>query len=415
MDARGTVELTEGLAVLTSWNEFASEVSDAERVDRIRLLEQIKAAAAGAQAAEIVQFATSQVEEQRRQDVHPRQMGRGIADQVALACKISPTAGSQRLSVARALWFDLPHTYAALRAGEVSEWVAGLVCRETSHLDTQTRRRVDDELSGHDLPSLSPRRAAATARGLAYRADPMAAVQRARTEERQRRVTLRPAPDTMSVLTAYLPAAQGVAAWAALSQQAESCSASGDPRTRGQVMADTLVERLTGQGSAADVNVEVGVVVPLETLVESGSAPAQLLGHGPIPAPLARDLLGTTSGRLFWRRLFRAPTGELVGTDRRRRRLPQDLARLIVARDQQCRDPFCDAPIRHIDHVRRFADGGPTTLANSRGVCARGNYVREMPGWEVRVLAGGLAGQPHAVRVTTPTGHAYVSRAPQPP
>jgi hypothetical protein len=34
-----------------------------------------------------------------------------------------------------------------------------------------------------------------------------------------------------------------------------------------------------------------------------------------------------------------------------------------------------------------------------------------MPGWHVEVLADGLGDNPHTVRTTTPTGHAYTSRA----
>ena len=62
-----------------------------------------------------------------------------------------------------------------------------------------------------------------------------------------------------------------------------------------------------------------------------------------------------------------------------------------------------------------FRAGGPTTLANGRGVCARGNYVREMPGWKVDLIRGGLFGRTHAIQITTPTGHRYTSEAPQPP
>lgn len=404
------------LAALMRLGEGDTEVGDAERIDRIALLEQVKAAAAGAQAAEVVQFGLSQVEAQQRADVHPRLIGRGIADQVALACQLSPTGGSQRLTLARALWFDLPATFAALRRGQISEWVATLVSRETAHLDAATRRTIDADLALRDLATMSPRRAAAAARSLAYLADPVAAVARARIEEKARRVTVRPAPDSMAILTAYLPAAQGIAAWAALSREADSCLAAGDPRTRGQVMADALVTRVTGQAGASDLNVEIGLLLPIETLTgDTDDRPAELRDYGPIPAPLARRLLHDTRGSLFLRRLFTAPGGQIIGADDRRRRFPGALARLIAHRDQRCRDPFCDAPIRHLDHITRHTDGGPTNYSNGRGVCARGNYTREMPGWHLKLLDDGLRGQPHAVAVTTPTGHVYTSQAPQPP
>ena len=119
------------------------EVSDAARIERIARLEQLKAAAAGLQAAESVRFAQSQVAQQIAAEVHPRVVGRGIADQLALACQVSPVEGSRRLGVARALWFDLPATFRLLTRGRISEYVASLVVSETRHLDAQTRRRVD--------------------------------------------------------------------------------------------------------------------------------------------------------------------------------------------------------------------------------------------------------------------------------
>ena len=105
----------------------------------------------------------------------------------------------------------------------------------------------------------------------------------------------------------------------------------------------------------------------------------------------------------------------VVGGDPQRRRFSGWLAQLIGLRDQACRDPYCDAPIRHTDHVVPFRSGGATTLANGRGVCARGNYVREMPGWRVDLVHHGRFGRTHTVAITTPTGHRYTSEAPQPP
>ena len=106
--------------------------------------------------------------------------------------------------------------------------------------------------------------------------------------------------------------------------------------------------------------------------------------------------------------MFTTPTGGLVGADPRRRCFDGVLAHLIRVRDGgRCRDPFCDAPIRHLDHIHPYRAGGPTSLANGRGVCARGNYVREMPGWRVELVRR----HPHTVRTTTPTGHTYISRA----
>ena len=99
----------------------AGVVSDAVRIDRIAVLEELRGVVAALQSAECVRFGQSQVKTQLAQDVHPGVIGRGIADQIALACRISPHAGSRRLGAARALWFDLPETFAALTAGRLSE------------------------------------------------------------------------------------------------------------------------------------------------------------------------------------------------------------------------------------------------------------------------------------------------------
>ncbi|HZY76626.1 MAG TPA: hypothetical protein VFE40_09930 [Jatrophihabitantaceae bacterium] len=54
-------------------------------------------------------------------------------------------------------------------------------------------------------------------------------------------------------------------------------------------MADTLVERVTGQASADQVPVEVNLVIDTDTLLGNGSEPALLNGE-PLPAATARDL-----------------------------------------------------------------------------------------------------------------------------
>ena len=100
----------------------------------------------------------------------------------------------------------------------------------------------------------------------------------------------------------------------------------------------------------------------------NGLSPAELEGYGPLPADLARDLLATSKGRLWWRRLYAsAVDGPIVGDDPYRRRFHGHLRQLIMWRDRQCRDPFCEAPIRHIDHIQRYTDNGLTIYPNGRG------------------------------------------------
>ena len=103
----------------------------------------------------------------------------------------------------------------------------------------------------------------------------------------------------------------------------------------------------------------------------------------------------------------------IVGGDPRTRYFNGWLRTLIGLRDQYCRHPYCTAPIRHSDHIRRWADGGETSLINGQGLCERHNHTKDLPGWHSHT-DGGPPTAPH-IRVTTPTGHIYTSRAPEPP
>ncbi len=287
------------------------------------------------------------------------------------------------LRSARTLTADLPLTFAALQSGHLSEYRAAIVVRETACLDPEDRAHVDRAVcaDAESVAGLGNRRLEAAVKTAAYRTDPKVVVARAAYAVNERRVSVRPAPDTMVWLTALLPVAQGVAAYAALVKNADSARATGDPRGRGQLMADTLVERLTGQASAPDVPVELNLVMTDRTLLASDSEPAVLQGYGPIPAEVARGLAAASvvgGSRTWVRRLYTHPeSGQLVAMDSRARLFPPQLAKLITLRDQTCRTAHCDAPIRHIDHVLPVARGGETSFDNGQGLCEFCNQAKE--------------------------------------
>ena len=82
-------------------------------------------------------------------------------------------------------------------------------------------------------------------RAWVHRLDPDGAADRARKAATDRRVSIRPAPDCMSYLTALLPVKEGVAVYGELHRRAMSAAFDPDEhRSRGQVMADTLVSRV---------------------------------------------------------------------------------------------------------------------------------------------------------------------------
>ena len=77
-------------------------------------------------------------------------------------------------------------------------------------------------------------------------------------------------------------------------------------------------------GAAVVPGIEVHLVMTDRALVDADDEPAQLVGYGPIPAPVARDLIRADEQTRVWvRRLFTDPkTGDLAATDARRRTSP---------------------------------------------------------------------------------------------
>ena len=509
--------------------DIATEIADSDLVDLMRVLEELKSAAAAVQARAAAAFDASQRRAQSRAGGPADQLGRGIGAQVALARRDSPHRGSRLLGLGKALVHEMPYTLAALSAGVLSEWRATLLVRETACLDLEDRARVDELIckDPDKLEGLGDRRLIARIRTVTQALDQASQVKRNAKAVADRYVSCRPAPDTMSYLSALLPVAQGVAVYAALSRAADGLRASGDERGRGQIMADTLVERVTGQGSADRVPVEVQLVITDRSLFRRSGPdePAYFPGYGTVPGYWARELISKAltnppghstvplnplrsgnstqrnsssprsplgrgspqappgssnspqspprngnspqtapgnsnsshqtapgpgnspqTGRpggpepadvVMLRRLYLDPvSGELAAMESRARAFPPGLARLIRTRDQTCRTPWCDAPIRHIDHIQSHAEGGPTTYTNGQGLCEACNHAKQAPGWNSTTLQPQqLPQQPfqpqrpprppeavpqppqlpqprHKVRITTPTGHAYLSASP---
>ncbi|MFJ6537246.1 HNH endonuclease [Paenarthrobacter sp. NPDC091711] len=432
-------------------------------IEQLRVLEEMKSAITALQARVAVAFDLAQRAEQAEAGVPASERGQGVGAQVALARRESPNRGSRLLGLAKALVVEMPRTLAALQSGQLNEWRATLLVKETACLSVEDRAAVDEELAADagTFDGKGDRAIVAAVKAAAYRRDPRSVAGRASRAASERTVSLRPAPDTMTYLTALLPVAQGVAVYAALSRAADSARSSGDGTsggavpTRGQVMADTLVERITGTpGGFSGINLDL--VMTDRTLFQGDSEPARLRGYGIVPAEWGRELLGLGQARgsgpanptphqtvraappaqtaqtaqessrqvleapeapdaeltVWLRRLYTAPgTGELLGTDSKARLFTGRLRRLIETRDDTCRTPYCDAPIRHIDHVVPWQSGGQTNLTNGAGLCEACNHTKENPSWTATTLHGGTHGV-HTLEITTPTGHTYQSKAP---
>lgn len=441
----------------------------AEQIEQILQLEDLACAVAATQARITATFTAARRAERIAAGTPSGRAGDDVAAQVGLARRMSPFHARRYTAWARILVEELPQTFAARSKGTISEWRAMTVARETAWLSREHRAQLDAQIAPR-LAGLGDRRVEAEVKTAAYRLDPDGYVGRVRGAATDRRVTLRPAPDTMTRLTGFLPVTQGVAALAALRRHADTLISDGDPRSRGQIMADTMVERLTGQQHATDVPLTINLVMTDQTLtplpsasasadadteskaeadtgseaaadsgtgadVDAGvdtddaadgwfsspwaagaaadlsSEPAVLDGYGPIPAAVARDLIRTPSDQtpIWLRRLYLSPAGRLIAAESTRRAFTPSQREFLRLRDQTCRTPWCDAPIRHADHVTPAAGGGPTSLHNGQGLCEACNYAKQAPGWQASAQPDG------EISLITPTGHRYHSRAPDPP
>ena len=218
----------------------------------------------------------------------------------------------------------------------------------------------------------------------------------------------------MVYVTFLMPLSQGIGMYAALQRAA---AVTGDGRSRGQVMTDTAYERITGRAVTTPVDLNLNLVLADTTLFGGDDCPGHLQGYGPVPAEVVRRLLSDSitdaNAKATLRRLYRHPrSGQLVAMESRSRIFPKGLAMFIGLRDQTCRTPYCNAPIRHHDHATPDRGGGKTSARNGLGLCEACNYAKEAPGCVVHTREDDGS---HCAEFRTPTHAVYHSIAPPQP
>ena len=109
--------------------------------------------------------------------------------------------------------------------------------------------------------------------------------------------------------------------------------------------------------------------------------PGELVGHGPIPACLAREMAAEGA----WRRLVIDPvSGTLLDHGRTTYRPPVGLADHVRARDATADSPAAGdrAADAELDHITAWADGGATSEPNLAAGCPHDHRLKtHAPGW----------------------------------
>jgi hypothetical protein len=372
-------------------------------IDQIDALERLKCAASATQARLTQHLAT----------LRPSSHARSVSGEIGLARQESPHAARNLLTLATALP-GMTRTADALAAGDLSEHRAQIIVNECEELEPADRELVDEAVP-HMFLGLGDRRLREAVRELVLQLDDTVAARRHERAVARRRVTVRSIGDGMSILSAVLPSVRVPGILDSLEGEATrvKSAAPDDERSQAQRVLDVLAARLSGVPEGTPLPVATKVVVNVEQLTGAQGG-AAVVGIGPIPEQEAFELIleGADHQLSTVQRLFVAPeSGALVATERKGRFHPKELAEVIRMRDHQiCRTPWCNAPVRHIDHSQPAARGGPTSASNGAGLCVTCNLAKEAVGWNH--LASADDSGRHCVEVITPTGHRYRSREP---
>ncbi len=392
-----------------------------------------------------------------------------VVDEVAPMLAVGRRTAALRLAEADQLRRCLPVTADLLGLGFIDYAVAKAVADETAALTEEVAAEVDAGLAGV-LVGAPAGRVRREVRRLVAIADAGAVAARVRTATRARCVTYAPLPDGMATLSATGPA-PAVRAWfedltsralaptrpgAATDPFADLAGRAGDrdhrclDERRFDALGDALDvagrcdgstahgPRRAGRGAGARVE----LVVSLETVRGEDDCPAELSGHGPVPAVVARAWSRRAApGRWSTHppgppddpgRSDAGPPGDSgpPGPDEGGRPgdaatppvsavacrvaadgggpyvVPAALARDVRTALPRCTAPGCSVPANRcdLDHAVPWPLG-PTCACNLHPLCRTHHRMKTLRGWSVRRAdpSGPLA----ALVWTSPLGHRY--------
>jgi hypothetical protein len=287
--------------------------------------------------------------------------------------RLSPTASSRDVHLARDLVDVLAATRAALRDGAINPTQAQQIASLRSSIGDDALRSAEPHLVDY-ATRVSAKELTAAITHVKH----MYGRERQDSDEQDdyasRKVHSSTTIGGMGVGNWLLhPAGQEIVQTAI---HALSKPIPGDDRTPAQRRADALITmaelamRCGQLPITGGVKPHVTVIVRNETLADVPGAPA------------AEYSFGTTTSAEWARRfacdaavsrIVMGPASELLDAGRTTRTFTAAQTRAIVARDRHCIWTGCDAPPGWCDahHIRHWADGGPTDVDNGVLLCGR--------------------------------------------
>jgi hypothetical protein len=293
-----------------------------------------------------------------------------------------------------------PQTWAAFGEGEVSAANARCVAATLDSLPVNPATDAALDAKALEWALLPPARFKGRLHTLRERLHPISLAERHQEAVKGRRVWRENDRDGMAWLGVQLRAPDAETGWQRIDAAAHHLADQpGETRTLDQLRADVVADLLTGRLDPATApRVEVGVLIPMMTLLGLSEEPATLDGYGPIDADTARRL--TAHAPSFHRILTHPVTSTILDVDRASYRPPADLKRWLALRDGTCRFFGCGRPARHcdIDHTTGWAQGGTTSATNLAHLSKRHHTLKDQSRWKVEQHPGGT------LTWTSPTG-----------
>jgi 5-methylcytosine-specific restriction endonuclease McrA len=145
------------------------------------------------------------------------------------------------------------------------------------------------------------------------------------------------------------------------------------------LLAETALHHGLDPGAPAE-RYQVVVHVDAPVLADA-EAPGQsvLDGGTHVPAGTSQRL-ACDATRVIMRH---DPDGQIVEVGARTRTIPPAIRRALHHRDRGCRFPGCGLPFGQGHHIRHWAQGGPTTLANLAMLCRRHHRAVHEEGYQI--------------------------------
>lgn len=302
-----------------------------------------------------------------------------------------------------------PLVLGLVEQGRVPMASAVAVTKAGAWLEGAKASVVDEVMAGR-LLGKNPTSARRSANAAIARVDPDGFDARARKAVESRSFRLRHSEAGVAGL--FLENAsveKAVAAYLCVDRQARKLKTADETRSLDQVRTDVALDMMLGKQFGGEVKAHVYLYLDALTYAGLRKEPAELAGHGTIPASLARHI-ASAPGTVFQRIITDPIDGQVTDLGRRRYRPKAGLDELVRVRDRECRRPGCTRPAQFgdLDHCdtkgKGWAQGCPTDVATLVGLCRADHRLRDVPGWRHKVDDDGK------LTITTPANQTYTSR-----